>query len=68
LSASVGTSSFIGGLSLPEIQKLLRHRHITTTSRYIHLADRHQSRFQDRATAHLGPEPTGEVVALPQRR
>jgi hypothetical protein len=46
---------------------LLRHRLPTMTSRYIHLADRHQSHFQDHATAYLDPEPTGEIVTLPKR-
>ena len=65
LRHSVGTAAVIAGLSLPEIQKLLRHRNVSTTAKYIHLAERHQSRFQDRATAHLDPEPA-QVPAKPQ--
>ena len=68
LRHSVGTAAVIANLSLPEIQKMLRHRNVTTTMRYIHLAERHQSRFQDRATAHLDPEPGATVVSLPKRR
>jgi integrase len=66
LRHSVGTAAVIAGLSLPEIQKLLRHRNPTTAAKYIHLAEHHQSRFQDRATAHLDPEPN-VVVQLPKR-
>jgi integrase len=40
LRHSVGTAAVIAGLSLPEVQKLLRHRSPTMTSRYIHLAER----------------------------
>jgi site-specific recombinase XerD len=57
----------VAGLSLPEVQRLLRHRNVTTTTRYIHLAERH-SRYQDRATAHLDPEPGAAVIPLPKRR
>ena len=62
LRHSVGTAAVIAGLSLPEIQKLLRHRNVTTTARYIHLAQR-QGRYQDRATAHLDPEPARPGIA-----
>jgi integrase len=64
LRHSVGTAAVIAGLSLPEVQRLLRHRNISVTSRYIHLAER-QARLQDRATAHFDPEP---VVAPAKRR
>jgi site-specific recombinase XerD len=53
----------IAGLSQPEVQRLLRHRNVSVTSRYIHLAER-QVRLQDRATAHFDPEP----VELSRRR
>jgi integrase len=53
LRHSAGTVAVIAGLSLPEIQKLLRHRNVSTTSKYIHLADR--TRLQDRALGHLAP-------------
>lgn len=53
LRHSVGTIAVLAGLSGPEVQKLLRHRNISTTSRYIHLADR--ARLQDRAMAAVMP-------------
>jgi integrase len=56
LRHSIGTVSVIAGLSAPEVQKLLRHRNITTTAKYVHLAEAVQSRLQDRATAHLQPD------------
>jgi integrase len=65
LRHSVGTAAVIAGLSLPEIQQLLRHRSPTMTSRYIHLAER-QTSFQERATAHLDPKPS-VVIPLPKR-
>jgi site-specific recombinase XerD len=58
LRHSIGTVSVIAGLSAPEVQKLLRHRNISTTARYVHLAEAVESRLQDRATAHLLPDPT----------
>jgi site-specific recombinase XerD len=45
----------MAGLSLPEVQRLLRHRNITTVQKYIHLADR--ARLQDRAMAAVAPQP-----------
>jgi integrase len=53
LRHSAGTVAVMSGLSGPEVQKLLRHRNISTTARYIHLAD--QLRLQDRALGHLSP-------------
>jgi integrase len=67
LRHSVGTAAVVAGLSLPEVQRLLRHRNVAVTTRYIHLAER-QARLQDRAVAHLDPEPAGEVVPLPKRQ
>ena len=55
LRHSVGTVAVIAGLSLPEVQKLLRHRTVATTTKYIHLADR--ARLQDRAMARMAPLP-----------
>ena len=55
LRHSVGTVAVIAGLSLPEVQKLLRHRTVATTTKYIHLADR--ARLQDRAMAAMAPIP-----------
>jgi integrase len=53
LRHSAGTVAVMNGLSGPEVQKLLRHRNISTTAKYIHLAD--QARLQDRALGHLLP-------------
>jgi integrase len=53
LRHSAGTVAVMAGLSGPEVQKMLRHRNIATTARYIHLAD--QARLQDRALGHLAP-------------
>jgi integrase len=55
LRHSAGTVAVMAGLSLPEVQRLLRHRNITTAQKYIHLADR--ARLQDRAMAAVMPEP-----------
>ena len=64
LRHSVGTAAVITGRSLPEVQRLLRHRNVSVTSRYIHLAER-QTNLQDRATAHFDPQPN--VISLPKR-
>jgi integrase len=53
LRHSAGTVAVMSGLSAPEVQKLLRHRNINTTAKYIHLAD--EARLQDRALGHLSP-------------
>jgi integrase len=53
LRHSAGTVAVMAGLSGPEVQKLLRHRNIATTARYVHLADR--ERLQDRAMAGMAP-------------
>jgi site-specific recombinase XerD len=53
LRHSAGTVAVMAGMSGPEVQKLLRHRNLHTTSRYIHLADR--LRLQDRVFDHLLP-------------
>jgi integrase len=50
-----GTVAVMAGLSLPEVQKLLRHRNVTTTTKYIHLAEASQLRLQDRAMAAVMP-------------
>lgn len=54
LRHSVGTVAIMAGMSLPEVQRLLRHRSVGTTSRYVHLADR--ARLQDRAMAAMAPQ------------
>jgi integrase len=53
LRHSAGTVAVMSGLSGPEVQKMLRHRNISTTSKYIHLAE--AARLQDRALGHLVP-------------
>jgi integrase len=53
LRHSAGTVAVLAGLTGPEVQKLLRHRHISTTAKYIHLADR--TRLQDRAMEGMAP-------------
>jgi integrase len=72
LRHSIGTTAVLSGLSAPEVQALLRHRNITTSARYIHLAEATRSRLQDRAIAHLTSaveiKPTAEVHDLPRRR
>jgi integrase len=55
LRHSAGTVAVLAGLSLPEVQKMLRHRNINTTQRYIHLAHAASTRLQDRAMAHVVP-------------
>jgi integrase len=67
LRHSAGTVAIMAGLSLPEVQKLLRHRNVTTTQRYIHLAEAARAGLQDRALGHLAP---GAAVAevLPLKR
>jgi integrase len=57
LRHSIGTAAVIAGMNQFEIQKLLRHKKVSTTARYIHLAEQQQNRLQDRAMAHLDPEP-----------
>jgi integrase len=53
LRHSAGTVAVLAGMSGPEVQKMLRHRNITTTARYIHLAD--SARLQDRAMKGMAP-------------
>ena len=55
LRHSAGTVAVLAGLSLPEVQKMLRHRNITTTQRYIHLAHGASTRLQDLAMAAVLP-------------
>ena len=58
LGAAAG---IMAGLTTAEVQKLLRHRNISTTAKYVHLADR--ARLQDRAVAHLFTETVPFVEA-----
>jgi integrase len=55
LRHSAATSAIASGLSLPEVQKLLRHQNIATTAKYIHILEAAQSRLQDRGLGHLAP-------------
>lgn len=57
LRHSIGTHAAAAGMSALEVQRLLRHRNVSTSTRYIHLAEQMTGRLQDRATAHLVPEP-----------
>jgi integrase len=61
LRHSVGTVAAIGGMTGPEIQALLRHRSLTTISKYIHFADR--VRLQDRAMANVVADVTAAKTA-----
>ena len=58
LRHSAATSALAAGLSLPEVQKLLRHRNVATTMKYIHILEAAQSRLQDRGLGHLAPGAT----------
>jgi integrase len=70
LRHSLGTAAVLAGLSAPEVQALLRHRNISTSAKYIHLADQHRARLQDRVVATLLPDtsPAAEVRQLPAAR
>jgi integrase len=69
LRHSIGTAGIVAGLSTAEVGKMLRHRNIAITARYIHLAESSQSRLQDRATAHLMPNDDAAADAvIPGRR
>jgi integrase len=60
LRHSIGTVGVMNGLSGPEVQKLLRHRNIGTTAKYVHLAD--QVRLQDRAIEGMAPAVAADVA------
>jgi integrase len=70
LRHSIGTLAVLAGLSAPEVQALLRHRDAGTSNKYVHLADQHRARLQDRVIAHLLPNgmPSAEVHQLPVAR
>ena len=70
LRHSLGTNAVLAGLSAPEVQAMLRHRNISTSAKYIHLADQHRARLQDRVVATLVPDtsPAAEVHQLPVAR
>jgi integrase len=68
LRHSIGTQGVLAGLSVAEVQKLLRHRNITTAAKYIHLAEGAMGRLQDRAIDHLMPAGNAPASVLPLRR
>ena len=69
LRHSVGTNEIIAGLSLSEVQQALRHRSITTTTKYVHIVENETNRLQDRAVGHLLPDAPGNAApVLPLRR
>ena len=55
LRHSAGTQAILGGMSISEVQKMLRHRNIATTEQYVHLAENLTGRLQDRGLAHVLP-------------
>jgi integrase len=67
LRHSIGTSAVLAGLSSHEVQALLRHRNVSTSAKYVHLAEQHRARLQDRVIAHLLPDsaPKAEVREFP---
>jgi integrase len=68
LRHSTGTVGALAGMSMPELQALLRHRQPATTSRYIHFAER-SGGLADKAMAGVLPAadaPSARVV--PMRR
>jgi integrase len=70
LRHSLGTAAVLSGLSAPEVQQLLRHRTISTSSRYIHLAELVSNRLQDRVAERLigDATPSAEIYPLSPRR
>ena len=55
LRHSIGTAGIVAGMSTAEVGKMLRHRNIVVTQRYVHLAEASRSRLQDRAIEQLIP-------------
>ena len=71
LRHSIGTAGIVAGMSTAEVGKMLRHRNIAVTQRYVHLAEASRSRLQDRAIGQLIPDnsesgvpPGGKVARL----
>jgi integrase len=68
LRHSVGTVGAINGMSMAELQALLRHRQPRTTSRYIHFASA-AGGLADKAMANVLPAPDGPAApVVPLRR
>jgi hypothetical protein len=59
LRHSVGTVAVIAGMSAPEVQKLLRHRNIGATAKYLHLADR--ARLQGQGEGQGGGDSSASL-------
>jgi integrase len=49
LRHSAGTAGIMAGMSTAEVQQMLRHRNISVTQKYIHIAEAAKARLQDRA-------------------
>ncbi|HUC16335.1 MAG TPA: integrase family protein [Acetobacteraceae bacterium] len=58
LRHSIGTAGIVAGMSTAEVGKMLRHRNVSVTQRYVHLAEATRSRLQDRAIEGLIPDKT----------
>jgi integrase len=69
LRHSLGTAAVLSGLSGPEVQALLRHRNLSTSARYIHLAEGIAGRLQDRVAERLigDTQPSAEIHPLRRR-
>jgi integrase len=57
LRHSIGTAGAASGMSAIEVMKLLRHRQVSTATRYVHLHEQHARRLSERALGHLLPLP-----------
>jgi integrase len=63
LRHSAATNAILAGLSVAEAQRLLRHRNIAITQRYLHLAEAAAGRLADQAMARVLPTPKAEGEA-----
>lgn len=64
LRHSIGTAGILAGMSTAEVGKMLRHRNLSVTQRYVHLAEASRSRLQDRAADFLLGK-TSDAAAVP---
>jgi integrase len=68
LRHSVGTVGALAGMTMPELQALLRHRQPGTTARYLHLAQM-SGGLADKAMGGVLPAPEGPAApVVPLRR
>jgi integrase len=70
LRHSVGSLAAASGMNAFQVQRLLRHRNVSTTQRYVHWAERHQLQLLERAMSGVLPAPqasAAEPVPLPRR-